>query len=193
MPSTHHGLLIHVVFATKLRYPRLADAWRDELFACIGGTVHEHKAIALASGGIEDHVHWTRGVRPCFLFCELTTPDLRNLSVGNPACDGPTGLTPLRGSAGTRESRHEFSRSHHACRRSAAGANRVWALSWGLHPRLSHGAAPQLGKMEPGIVLGFTPQAVAWRCSAAGENGAGHCPGVYTPGCRMALLRSWGK
>ena len=70
MPSTHHGLLIHVVFATKLRYPLLVDAWRDELFAYIGGTVHEHKAIALASGGIEDHVHLLLKIHPSFAIAD---------------------------------------------------------------------------------------------------------------------------
>jgi len=55
--STHHGILIHVVFSTKYRKPLLRDDWRDELFAYIGGIVKDHKSILLKSGGIEDHVH----------------------------------------------------------------------------------------------------------------------------------------
>ena len=31
MSQTHHGLLIHVVFSTKLRYPLIKPHWQDEL------------------------------------------------------------------------------------------------------------------------------------------------------------------
>jgi putative transposase len=55
--STHHGILVHVVFSTKCRVALLADFWRDDLFAYIGGTIKEHKAVLLKAGGIEDHVH----------------------------------------------------------------------------------------------------------------------------------------
>ncbi len=55
--STHHGILLHVVFSTKYRRPLLADAWRDDLFAYVGGIIKDHKAVLLKSGGIEDHVH----------------------------------------------------------------------------------------------------------------------------------------
>ena len=55
--STHHGILVHVVFSTKCRVALLDDSWRDDLFAYIGGTVKEHKAVLLKAGGIEDHVH----------------------------------------------------------------------------------------------------------------------------------------
>ena len=64
--STHHGILLHVVFATKFRKPVLADSWRDDLFAYIGGTVKTHKASLLKSGGIEDHVHMLLKVHPEF-------------------------------------------------------------------------------------------------------------------------------
>jgi len=64
--STHHGVLIHVVFSTKLRRPLLADDWRDELFAYMGGTIKEQKAIILRSGGVEDHVHLLMKTHPSF-------------------------------------------------------------------------------------------------------------------------------
>ena len=64
--STHHGILIHVVFSTKLRRPLLADDWRNELFAYMGGTAKEHKAVILKSGGIEDHVHLLIKTHPAF-------------------------------------------------------------------------------------------------------------------------------
>jgi REP element-mobilizing transposase RayT len=55
--STYHGILLHLVFATKYRRPLLHDHWRDDLFAYIGGIVRDHKAVLLTAGGIEDHVH----------------------------------------------------------------------------------------------------------------------------------------
>lgn len=64
--STHHGILLHVVFSTKYRKPLLADSWRDDLFAYIGGIVDDHKAILLKSGGIEEHVHLLLRVHPEF-------------------------------------------------------------------------------------------------------------------------------
>ena len=36
MPSTHHGILIQVVFSTKQRLRLLHPDWRDELFAILG-------------------------------------------------------------------------------------------------------------------------------------------------------------
>ena len=66
MSATHHGLLIHIIFSTKLRYPLLADDWRDDLFAYMGGTAKDHKAIILASGGVEDHVHLFAKIHPSF-------------------------------------------------------------------------------------------------------------------------------
>lgn len=32
MPSTHHGILIHVVFSTKQRFTLLHESWRDDLY-----------------------------------------------------------------------------------------------------------------------------------------------------------------
>jgi len=64
--STHHGILIHVVFSTKYRKPILADDWRDSLFAYIGGTIKEHKATLLKAGGVLDHVHLLLRTHPNF-------------------------------------------------------------------------------------------------------------------------------
>jgi REP element-mobilizing transposase RayT len=64
MPSTHHGLLIHVVFSTKNRFKLLNASWRDELYANIGGIVREHKCVLLKAGGIEDHIHLLLKVHP---------------------------------------------------------------------------------------------------------------------------------
>ena len=64
--STHYGILIHLVFSTKYRAPVLVDSWRDELFAYIGGTVKDHKAVLLEAGGIEDHIHLLMKLHPQF-------------------------------------------------------------------------------------------------------------------------------
>ena len=64
--STHHGILLHVIFSTKYRRKHLAKAWRDDLYAYIGGIVQEHKAVLLKSGGIEDHVHLLLRIHPEF-------------------------------------------------------------------------------------------------------------------------------
>ncbi|MFG0267933.1 MAG: IS200/IS605 family transposase [Rhodopirellula sp. JB055] len=64
--SSHHGILLHVVFSTKYRKPVLHDDWRDDLFGYIGGTIREHKTTLLQSGGIEDHVHLLIRCHPQF-------------------------------------------------------------------------------------------------------------------------------
>ena len=64
--SAHHGILLHVIFSTKYRKPVLAETWRDELFAYIGGTVKDHKSTLLKAGGIEDHVHLLLRIHPEF-------------------------------------------------------------------------------------------------------------------------------
>ena len=64
--STHHGILLHVVFSTKFRKPYLAGEWRDDLFGYIGGIVKDHNASLLKAGGIEDHVHLFLRIHPEF-------------------------------------------------------------------------------------------------------------------------------
>jgi len=64
--TSHHGILLHVVFSTKFRKSYLADEWRDDLFGYIGGIVKDHKASLLKAGGIEDHVHLFLRIHPEF-------------------------------------------------------------------------------------------------------------------------------
>jgi len=64
--STHHGILLHVIFSTKYRKPCIADAWRDDLLAYIGGIVKDHKSVLLKAGGIEDHIHLLLRIHPEF-------------------------------------------------------------------------------------------------------------------------------
>jgi len=64
--STHHGILVHVVFSTKYRRRLLMDDWRDDLFGYIGGTLRDHKGILVKAGGIEDHIHLLIRFHPTF-------------------------------------------------------------------------------------------------------------------------------
>ncbi len=64
--STHHGILLHVVFSTKFRFKCIFENWSDELYGYIGGTIKEHSANLLAAGGIEDHVHLLMKISPKF-------------------------------------------------------------------------------------------------------------------------------
>lgn len=70
MPSTHSNLLMHVIYSTKNRYKLIQDDWRDELFAYIGGTVTEHKAVLLQAGGIEDHIHLLIRAHPSYAIAD---------------------------------------------------------------------------------------------------------------------------
>ena len=62
--STHHGILIHTVFSTKLRMKVIRDEWRDDLFAYLGSLVRQHDGFLAKAGGIEDHVHLLLRVHP---------------------------------------------------------------------------------------------------------------------------------
>jgi len=66
MPSTHHGILIHVVFSTKQRFKLLRKDWRDDLFAYMGGTATQHKSTLLRSGGMADRIHLLLKIHPGF-------------------------------------------------------------------------------------------------------------------------------
>ncbi len=70
MPSTHHGILIHVVFSTKQRFSLLHESWRDDLYAVMGGIARDHQATLLRAGGIEDHVHLLLKIHPKYAISE---------------------------------------------------------------------------------------------------------------------------
>ena len=70
MPTTHHGILIHVVFSTKQRFKLLKSAWRNELFVYIGGITKENKSMLLKAGGVEDHVHLLLKMSPAYSISE---------------------------------------------------------------------------------------------------------------------------
>src|SRR5690349_18756690 len=55
--SAFLNVRVHFIWSTANREPRILKAWRDGLFAYIGGICENHGAKLLASGGVEDHVH----------------------------------------------------------------------------------------------------------------------------------------
>ena len=57
MPQSLTQLLVHTIFGTKDRAPLIADDWRPDLHAYIGGILRNRKCDLLAAGGVEDHMH----------------------------------------------------------------------------------------------------------------------------------------
>ncbi len=57
MPSTHTSLHFHLVFSTKNRAKLITENLRNDLYGYLGGIVKNLGGVALAIGGIEDHVH----------------------------------------------------------------------------------------------------------------------------------------
>jgi len=57
MASTFISVNIHFVFSTKNRTKIISDEIRDRLWPYMGGIAKQHKMIALAAGGTEDHAH----------------------------------------------------------------------------------------------------------------------------------------
>jgi REP element-mobilizing transposase RayT len=49
--------LVHLVYSTKHREPRIPTGHRDALFAYQAGIFKEWESPALVIGGVEDHVH----------------------------------------------------------------------------------------------------------------------------------------
>jgi putative transposase len=62
MPSTHTSLKYHIVFSTKERCTFIDVKWRDRLHAYLGGIVRSLDGVALAIGGVADHVHLLVGL-----------------------------------------------------------------------------------------------------------------------------------
>ena len=57
MPQTLTNLLSHIVFSTKSRQKLIANSVQPRLWAYMAGICSNVGIVALAIGGIEDHVH----------------------------------------------------------------------------------------------------------------------------------------
>ena len=63
MPSTHVSLHYHIIFCTKDRRRIIAEPWRAELHAYIGGIIRDIDAVARSIGGPGDHVQVLLGLK----------------------------------------------------------------------------------------------------------------------------------
>jgi len=63
MPSTYTSLHYHLGWSTKERRNLIELAWKSRLHAWLGGAVREQGGVALAVGGMSDHVHVLAGLR----------------------------------------------------------------------------------------------------------------------------------
>jgi len=64
MPGTYSQILLHIVFSTKHREPRIAPDLAERLYPYIGGIVRAQKGALYDIGGVADHVHMYLRWRP---------------------------------------------------------------------------------------------------------------------------------
>jgi REP element-mobilizing transposase RayT len=57
MPRSYVNLIYHIVFSTKDRQPIITDEYQARLHEYIGGIIRGQGGIALAVGGMPDHIH----------------------------------------------------------------------------------------------------------------------------------------
>ena len=71
MPSTHTSLHYHIIFSTKGRRRMIAEPWRTQLHAYIGGIIRDIGAVARSIGGPGDHVHILAGLKPTHTLADV--------------------------------------------------------------------------------------------------------------------------
>ncbi|MBI3941084.1 MAG: IS200/IS605 family transposase [Acidobacteria bacterium] len=64
MPSTYFQLQYHLIFSTKNRRRLISDSLAPDLHAYLGGILRNLAAVAVAIGGVADHVHILAGLKP---------------------------------------------------------------------------------------------------------------------------------
>lgn len=64
MSQSFTNLLYHIVFSTKNRQPLITNETKPRLYEYIGGILRKKGGIALAIGGINDHIHVLAKLRP---------------------------------------------------------------------------------------------------------------------------------
>ena len=64
MPHTYTNLLVHIVFATKERFPLIQSEIESRLYEYIGGTIRTLGGVCLEIGGVEDHIHMLVKLKP---------------------------------------------------------------------------------------------------------------------------------
>jgi putative transposase len=71
MPSTHTSLHFHLIFATKDRFPLIAQEWQLRLHAYLGGLVRHLGGVSDEINGMTDHVHLLVGLRPTHCLADV--------------------------------------------------------------------------------------------------------------------------
>ncbi|BDS06223.1 transposase [Oceaniferula spumae] len=71
MPATHTALYYHLVFSTKDREEWFTEAFRPDLHTYLGGVVRGLEGVALAVGGVADHVHLLVGLKATHTLSDL--------------------------------------------------------------------------------------------------------------------------
>ncbi|MDQ6478456.1 IS200/IS605 family transposase [Dyadobacter sp. LHD-138] len=64
MANTYTQLYIQIVFSVQGRESIIKKAWKDELYAYIGGIILNKKSKPLAINGMPDHIHIFIGYNP---------------------------------------------------------------------------------------------------------------------------------
>jgi REP element-mobilizing transposase RayT len=81
MPATHLSLHYHVVFSTSSRRQIIAEPWRADLHAYIGGIVGDLGGVARSIGGTGDHVHALLGLKATHTLADVIRQMKRGSSV----------------------------------------------------------------------------------------------------------------
>tara|TARA_R110002096_G_scaffold29509_7_gene88977 strand:+ start:3206 stop:3652 length:447 start_codon:yes stop_codon:yes gene_type:complete len=71
MPSTHTALYFHLIFSTKNRENWLECEIRSRIHTYLGGIVRGENGVALAVGGISDHVHLLVSLEATHRLCDV--------------------------------------------------------------------------------------------------------------------------
>ena len=72
MGSSYARLFVHLVWATKLREPWIVSSVAPRLHALIATRCDSMNCVAIAVGGVEDHVHVLVGLHPSVAVADLT-------------------------------------------------------------------------------------------------------------------------
>jgi len=71
MPNTYTQLYIQMVFSVQGRESLIKKAWKEALYAYIGGIILNNKSKPLAINGMPDHIHIFIGYNPTVLLPDL--------------------------------------------------------------------------------------------------------------------------
>jgi REP element-mobilizing transposase RayT len=71
MSHTSGNILLHLIFSAHGRRPLIKPDFRADLFAYLGGIIHETHGTALIINGTADHVHMLVRIRPAHSAAEI--------------------------------------------------------------------------------------------------------------------------